>query len=234
MLLCGFQSFNKVFMQTPSLSRQYAFTLLELMLALVLSVTVLTLLAGGMYGVLQDWERSGERLDDKLDMALSLLQLEQALTGAFPFIYRDEEENKEFIYFIGENDELTWVSTVSPSRSAGLSAWLLTPGKDDKGLKVKIVPAFTANPEEALEKTKAFDLLTGYEVGFEYLYVDPATRNQEEPETEWLDAWQAEELQSLPIAVRLSIEKDDDATEVIAPIPAYQHNRLPPRQKPTT
>jgi type II secretory pathway component PulJ len=40
-----------------------AFTLLELLIAMTLSVMVMVILAMGMYIVTQDWQRTGDRLE---------------------------------------------------------------------------------------------------------------------------------------------------------------------------
>jgi type II secretory pathway pseudopilin PulG len=204
------------------------FTLLELMLALVLAVTVLTLLAGGLFAVINDWERAGQRLEHEVETALVLQQLEMALHGAFPHVYRDTEENKEYIYFEGQKDRLSWVSTFSPQRLPGLSAWQLTPGKEDHGLALALTGAYTGNPQEALDRAEPIALLESYQVRFTYLYRDPRTRDQiiDEPKDEWLDEWSAQEHQSLPVAVRIHLETPERQLEAIAVIPAHEHQRL--------
>ena len=74
------------------------FTLLELLIALTLSVMVMVLLAMGMSTVLKEWTRSGDQLETSIDKVLVLLQIERALAGAFPHTYRDEDENKQYIF----------------------------------------------------------------------------------------------------------------------------------------
>lgn len=212
--------------------RQSAFTLLELLVALTLSTFVVLTLAMSMNIVLKDWERASAHLDDNLDQALVMLQIERALTGAYPHTYRDEKENKQYIFFVGEKDKLTWVSTVSPGRQPGLTAWQLAPSeKEDTGLEIRIVSAFAGDPTENLEEATPITVFEGYEATFEYLYVDEKI----EDDSEWEEEWLAEERQSLPSAVRLrlenkGIEGDDQSLEMIAIILANEHQTIRPRK----
>ena len=105
--------------------RQSGFTLIEVLLALGLTAMLLGLLSTGVYVVTQDWNRNSDQLDQSLDEALALLQLDRALHGAFPHGYTDPETLSRYIYFIGEDDYLSWVSTASPQRTPGLMTWEL-------------------------------------------------------------------------------------------------------------
>lgn len=205
------------------------FTLLELLLAVALSAFVLLVLAMGTNIVVKDWERSSSRLDDNLDQVLSLLQLERALTGAFPHLYLDRDENKKYLFFEGEEEKMTWVSTVSPGRKPGLTAWQILPNDEQEaGVQIRIVPSFAGNPLENLEKAEPVVTFKGYTVHFEYLYVDEKIKD----DTKWLKDWSGKKLQSLPYAVRLRLEKVADTAEnsleMIALLPAREHNTMRP------
>ncbi len=207
----------------------FGFTLLELVVALTLSSLIMLMLAVGMNTVLNEWSRSGNYLDESLDKILILLQIERALMGAFPYTYRDPDENKKYIFFEGAEEQLAWVSTVSPGRQSGLMTWQLLPNKDDTGVEVRLVPAFVTDPTKRLEKEATMvTALAGYKVSFEYLYVDEKI----EQDTKWLKEWSAKKLQSLPYAVRMRLEGQTDpseqAMEVIAFIPAREHQTIRP------
>ena len=101
------------------------FTLIEVILALGLTSLILGLLSTGVFLVADDWNRNSDVLDQSLDEALSILQIDRSLHGAFPHSFTNEETLSRQLFFTGEEDYLSWVSTVSPQRSAGLTTWEL-------------------------------------------------------------------------------------------------------------
>lgn len=204
------------------------FSLLELLIALTLSTMVMLMLSMGMSFVLKEWTRSSNRLDTSIDKVLVLLQIERALQGAYPHLYHDVDDNKDYIFFKGDEEQISWVSTVSPGRKPGLTAWQLLPSEDTNGLEIRIVPAFASDPTERLEEyATVTTALEGYKASFEYLYIDEKLKD----DTKWLKEWSAKLLQSLPYAVRISLESQEDTAdsiEIIAMIQAHQHPKLKP------
>ncbi|RKZ38771.1 MAG: hypothetical protein DRQ49_13410 [Gammaproteobacteria bacterium] len=206
-------------------SSNTGFTLLELLMALTLSALVMLLLAMGTNIVLKEWTRTGNILDESLDKVLVLLQIERALEAAFPHVYRDPDENKKYIFFQGEEEEMAWVSTVSPGRQPGLMAWQLLPSDEETGIEIRIAPAFASDPTEHLEEyATAITALEGYKAYFEYLYVDKKITE----DTEWLKEWDAKKLQALPHAVRIRLESEKESLEIVAMIAAHQHHKIRP------
>jgi general secretion pathway protein J len=206
--------------------RQRGFTLLELMLAMGLSALLLGMLSAGVYSVVNDWRSETNVLDVTLDKALVVLQLERALMAAFPHSYVDEQRLSRYIYFQGTENELRFVSTVSPQLQPGLTAWRLQ-SDDTKGLELTLAPAFSDNPDLRFETLTPVALLPDYVAEFHYLL----QRNSEEKE--WLDSWNGEELQSLPIAVHIVLrpkdaESNDEVLELVAPIKTWRHEDIEP------
>ena len=103
----------------PSAARSCGFTLIEVILALALTTLLLGLLSSGVFIVVGDWNRNASLLDASLDGALTILQIDRALHGAFPHSYTNEETLSRQLFFAGESDYLAWVSTVSPQRTPG-------------------------------------------------------------------------------------------------------------------
>ena len=60
--------------------KQKGFTLVEIILALGLTALLLGLLSTGVYIVADDWNRNSDVLDESLDQALAVLQIDRALT----------------------------------------------------------------------------------------------------------------------------------------------------------
>ncbi|OUD14127.1 PulJ/GspJ family protein [Thioflexithrix psekupsensis] len=201
-----------------------AFTLLELLIAITLSVMVMMTLAMGMYIVTQDWQRTGDRLESSLDDSLIILQLERALESAFPHTYLEREKNVRIVFFEGNKEQLSWVSTVSPGQGNELSVWNIKPGKKNEGLILTVLPALAGNPTERLEKAEGIEILSDYEVRFSYIYFQDSLG---EIETKWADDWSILEWDNergqarLPAGVRVLFEHREESersVEIIAPI----------------
>ena len=207
-------------------SRNTGFTLIEVLLALGLTTLLLGLLSTSVFIVGADWNRSSNSLDENLDKSLAILQLDRALHGAFPHSYTNEDTLSRQIYFTGENDYLSWVSTVSPQRLPGLTVWQLfeVPGE---GVYVRLTPAFSDNPFLRLEESEPILMLPEYSLNFNYLYED-LDQNKI-----WTDSWEAQDLLSLPLAVyvRLShFSEEDDEFEIVARIRNNEHRSIRPNE----
>jgi general secretion pathway protein J len=209
------------------LSANRGFTLVEVVLALALTSLILGLLSTGVYIVSEDWNRNSDVLDDSLDEALVILQIDRALHGAFPHSFTDQENLSRQIYFIGEDDHLSWVSTVSPQRSAGLTTWeLYSDGK--LGVQLSLVPAFADDPTERLSQSEPQLVLEGYNIEFAYLFDDLDERRV------WRDEWLGEEMLGLPLAVYVNLipfaeyEDSKQPIEIIARIKNNNHRSIRP------
>ncbi len=203
------------------------FTLIEVMLALALTAMLLGLLSTGVFIVAEDWNRNTDVLDETLDDALGILQIDRALHGAFPHSYTDRESLGREIYFTGERDYLSWVSTVSPQRSAGLTVWELF-SVDDEGVYLTLVPAFSDDPSERLERADPQLIFPGYDVEFSYLY------EELDENLEWTQEWEGSERLSLPLAIYAHFIPFDaqsaniTSKEILAPVRNNIHRSIRP------
>lgn len=207
--------------------KQSGFTLIEVILALALSAMLLSLLSTGMYAVMKDWQSDTTALEHTLDETVAMLQLERALQGAFPHSYRDPDSLGRFVYFEGESETLSWVSTVSPQRSGGLTAWQLTSDKDT-GVSLRLAAAMSDDPTARLENAESRLLLANYSAEFSYLYEELDFSKR------WRDDWPAQEIMSLPLAVHIRLTPVDrtqrrgNELDIIARIRANEHRSLRP------
>ena len=209
----------------PSLrGKNSGFTLLEVLLALGLTATLLGLLSSAIFLVASDWNRDSNALDRNLDRTLAALQLDRALHGAFPHSWMDEEELIRRVYFRGGDETLSWVSTVSPQRAPGLAAWRLF-NDPDLGVALKLAPAFSDNPDARLEQAEASLLLPGYRASFRYLYTELDESRQ------WTGEWYGDETLALPLAVYIlfePMEEEGEPMEVLARIRNSLHRSIQP------
>jgi general secretion pathway protein J len=206
------------------------FTLIEVVLSLALTAMLLSLLSTGMYAVMNDWENDTAALDESLDETVAILQLERALQGAFPHSYRDVNSLGRLVYFQGEDETLSWVSTVSPQRSGGLTAWRLE-SVADEGVYLQLAPAKSDDPAPRLETIEPVLLLPNYTARFSYLYEELDFSKQ------WREDWPGQEMSVLPLAVHVlltPIERADrdKVINVVARIRANEHRELRPAFTP--
>ena len=203
---------------------QHGFTLIEVLLALALTALLLTLLSTGMYVVARDWNDNTERLDTKLDESLAILQIERALIAAFPHSFNSTETLLREVYFDGEDDRLRWVSTVSPQRLPGLTAWSID-GAPGEGIGVQTAPAFSDDPTARLDNVEPRIILPGYDLEISYLREPNALTR------EWTDEWLGSEQGALPLAVHILFRAtgaEGSDYDLIAPIKAWRHRSIMP------
>lgn len=208
-------------------SLDQGFTLIEVILSLALTSLILGLLSTGVYIVAEDWNRNSDTLDESLDEALVILQIDRALHGAFPHSYTNVENLSRQIYFNGEDDYLSWVSTVSPQRTAGLTTWELY-SDSQSGVHLSLVPAFSDDPTQRLSQSEPRLILEGYDIEFAYLFEDLNDRKV------WQDEWVGEEMLGLPLAVYVKLipfdefEGTKEPIEIVARIKNNQHRSIRP------
>jgi general secretion pathway protein J len=207
------------------------FTLLEILIALSLTALLLSMLTAGVYGVVRDWDNNAEGLERTLDQSTALLQLERALQGAFPHSYRNTDTLGREVYFDGLSDEVAWVSSVSPQRNSGLTAWRLY-SVNDEGVFLQLAPALSDHPGQRLLDAEPILLISGYQAEFSYLFEDLQF------ERRWREEWDGALLQSLPLAVHMRLtrmghgnDRMDEVIDVIAPIRSTQHRSIQPTQE---
>ena len=209
---------------SPKTVNNAGFTLIEVVLAMGLTTLLLGLLSTSVFIVAGDWNRNSNSLDESLDLSLALLQVDRSLHGAFPHSYTNEETLNRQIYFTGESDYLSWVSTVSPQRSPGLTVWELFEDSGE-GAYLRLTPAFSDNPTQRLEESNSVLLFPGYDLEFRYLYED-LDQNKT-----WTDGWEAQELLGLPLAVYVRLipnANQGEELEIVARIRNNEHRSIRP------
>lgn len=227
---------RSVFSSNPQCAsgRSCGFTLLEILIALSLTAMLLAMLTAGVYGVIRDWDNNSEGLENTLEQTVAFLQLERSLQGAFPHSYRDPETLGRHVYFDGESERLSWVSSVSPQRNPGLTAWQIF-SESNGNVMLQLAPALSDHPGERLDSAEPILLVQGYDLEIRYLYEDLDFARR------WRDEWSGMDLQSLPMAVHIRLIPADasgrgrtDPTQqvdIVAPVFSTRHRSIQPTQE---
>jgi general secretion pathway protein J len=187
---------------------------------------LLTMLTAGVYGVVRDWDDNAGGLETTLDETIAVLQIERALLGAFPHSYRDPSTLARHVYFDGQRQELGWVSSVSPQRSSGLTAWRLY-AVSGEGVYLQLAPALSDHPGQRLLAAESVLLLENYSLEFNYLYEDLNFNRR------WRNDWPGKDLQALPMAVHVRLIPGRSSSlperDIVAPVMATEHRSLRPQ-----
>ena len=187
------------------------FTLLELLIAVSLSAVLMTVLVVGLNSITRDWEKSGNKLDDKIDNSLLLLQLEKAIMGTYPYQSRESNIAKEQLFFNGTKTELSWVSTVSPARNSSLNLWHLATDENN-GFTLNILPVSSGDLNKQREKAQSTAkeptrYFKDYKVSLHYLV---ETTNQHK---EWKSSWSGKDEDKFPLGVKIQFKLDDGSEQ---------------------
>ena len=207
------------------------FTLVEVMITMVIAALVLLVLTSGSGFIIRQWSREKSSLDRSLDGALFLLRLERAMAGAFPHLYVKKEgkgKQEKDIFFEGNENSVSWVSTVAPGGIHGLAAWRIT--EDEGDTLIYLVPAGADNPEERLEAAEPVARMPG--LSFTVQYLDERdTVPGSDVERKWEDKWSGAKKKILPAAVLFTFsrkEHQEAPTPLLVPLRARKLEQLAP------
>lgn len=192
----------------PDLIRCKGFTILELLIAISLSTILMTVLVVGLNTITRDWEKLGNKLDEKIDDSLLLLQLEKAILGTYSYRFREHELAKNQLFFEGSKMELSWVSTVSPQRNSSLNFWHLE-ADESNGFKLTILPVYPGDLNKQLEQAQSREkdpirYFEDYKVSLHYL---TETLNEKK---QWASTWSGEDKNILPLGIKIQFKQDNE------------------------
>lgn len=190
------------------------FTLIELVIALSLSVVIVVILLAAMRLAYKSQAKGAE----KVEMAQKIRLLEDRITwllrGAYPYYVKTSDEEK--VFFKGESDQIGFVTSSvdsygkGPEDLAGLK-WVSI-FTDREGLKMR---------EKVFFLEDAFD-----DEGGKVYLLDPEVKTlemeyydvpEDEKQGDWVSEWDPEEKFYLPEAVKLKITLEHEGKTVVLP-----------------
>jgi len=190
------------------------FTLIELVIALTLSVVIVVILLAAMRLAYKSQAKGAE----KIDMAQKIRLLETRVTwlirGAYPFFVKKLDEQK--LFFEGESDHIGFVTTSfdsygkGPEDMAGLK-WVSL-FMDNEGLKMREKVFFLEDVFDD-DGGKVYLLEPeAKELEFEYYDIPEG-----ETQGDWVSAWDPDEKEYIPAAVKFKITLEHEGKAIVLP-----------------
>ncbi len=192
------------------------FTLIELVIALSLSVVIVVILLAAMRLAYKSQAKGAE----KVEMAQKIRLLEDRITwllrGAYPYFVKKTDTDEEKIFFKGESDRIGFVTSSVDSYGKG--------PEDMAGLKW--ISIF-ADREGLKMREKVFFLKDVFEdEGGKVYLLDPEVKTleleyydipEDEKQGDWVSSWEPEEKKYLPEAVKFTITLEQERKIIVLP-----------------
>ena len=203
------------------------FTLIELVIAITLSIVIVVILLAAMRLAYRSQEKGAERVAITQRTRILGDRLTWLIRGAYPFFLRKTEEQK--LFFKGESGKIGFITTSvdiygkGPEDSAGLK-WVSV-FADRDGLKIREKVFFLEDVFDD-EGGKVYLLDPGVKK-LEFEYYDVPQGDKEGDEGDWVSEWDPDEKEYIPAAVKFRITfehegKTFEMPEIIARINAQR------------
>lgn len=177
--------------------RQRGFTLLELLIALAIVGALLAILFGGLRVGLAAWRQGEERAEAHQHLRSLSALLVRSVTAAFPYHQRREEGGEAQVQFVGEEGQVSFVTSLPPFPLAAPVAFVAvtlagpTEARPGFAISAKALPNF--DPFEVEAPVFVDPAVT--EVRFRYL----------RPDGDWEERWDGAAEGALPQAVEIRL-----------------------------
>jgi general secretion pathway protein J len=192
------------------------FTLIELVIALSLSVVIVVILLAAMRLAYKSQAKGAEKIDMSQKIRVLGDRLTWLLRGAYPFSLNKTGEEGQKLFFEGESDKIGFVTTSvdsygkGPEDSAGLK-WVSV-FMDDEGLKVREKVFFL---EDVFDDDGGKVYLLDPEVKkLEFEYYDIP---EDETQGDWVSEWDSDEKEYIPSAVKFKSEFEQEGKTIVMP-----------------
>jgi general secretion pathway protein J len=192
------------------------FTLVELVIALTLSVVIFVILLSAMRLAYKSQEKGAERIEVDQKIRVMGDRITWLLRGAYPFFIKKTVDRDQKLYFEGESDKIGFVTSSvdsygkGPEDLAGLK-WVSI-FIDNEGLKMREKVFFL---EDVFDDDGGKVYLLDPEVKkLEFEYYDLP---EDETEGDWVSDWDPDEKDYIPTAVKFKITFEHEGKTVVMP-----------------
>lgn len=192
------------------------FTLIELVIALTLSVVIVVILLAAMRLAYKSQAKGAERIE--IDQKIRVMgdRMTWLLRGAHPFFIKKTSDRDQKLYFEGESDKIGFVTTSidsygkGPEDLAGLK-WVSV-FIDSEGLKMREKVFFL---EDVFDDDGGKVYLLDPEVKkLEFEYYDIP---EDETQGDWVSEWDSDEKGYIPAAVKFKIMFEHEGKTIVMP-----------------
>lgn len=213
-----------------SLKNNRGFTLLELLIAITLSILILVVLGAAMRLGYKSQSKGTERSEVTQKVRILEDRIAWLIRGAYPFYRKKADEKK--IFFDGKSDRVGFVTSSidsygkGPEDLAGLK-WVSI-FADGDGLKIREKVYFL---EDVFEDSNGKVYLLDPEVkkiDFEFFEI-----KEGEKQGTWISEWDPDDKETIPTAVRvkMTLERNDQKIEIPEMIVKTAASRKPTGQR---
>ena len=210
------------------------FTLIELVIALTLSVVIVVILLAAMRLAYKSQAKGAERIE--IDQKIRVMgdRITWLLRGAYPFFIKKTADRDQKLYFEGESDKIGFVTASvdsygkGPEDLAGLK-WVSV-FIDSEGLKMREKVFFL---EDVFDDDGGKVYLLDPEVKkLEFEYYDIP---EDETQGDWVSEWDSDEKEYIPSAVKFKITFEHEGKTIVMPEIIVRINaQREPEKKPKT
>ncbi|MCC2614808.1 prepilin-type N-terminal cleavage/methylation domain-containing protein [Aestuariibacter halophilus] len=201
--------------------RYRGFSLVELLVAMaILAMTIMIATMGYSYFV-QRWQKDANAFDAHVDTLQALKRVQMAVTGLYPYIVRDQEQNAT-LYFEGSEDSFIGVSKSPFSGRQGLAVVRLSiVQSSDLSYSLQYEEAVLKNDLLlTLEQRHAFTfqqtLLSGAsDMVFEYYGYENLGQKTASAARQWWTSFNGSNRNVMPSAIRLQYVKEGQQQAVV-------------------
>jgi general secretion pathway protein J len=185
----------------------YGFTLVEITIALTLLSMIMLLLFGSLHTANRSWQSGVMKVEQNDELRLIGHFIRRQIAQTMPLVWVNREGRR--LVFHGEQDELTFTSTLPSYRGDG-GLYFMTLKVDDSGGSKQLALIYRrATPEVSPFTTDFFDEQTRVLLIENIEAIEFAYYGNENPgdNPRWHDSWQHDDM--LPKLVRLKVHSYD-------------------------